>query len=101
MDSKLKSEEMDRMYQAILTLRNVEECYAFFEDICTIKELQAMQQRFEVAGLLQQGCKYQEIVEKTGASTTTISRVNRALLYGNEGYHMTYRRLAGEEQEKD
>ena len=93
MNSKLKSDEMDRLFQAILTLQNVEECYAFFEDICTIKELQALEQRFQVAGMLQKGCKYQEIVEKTGASTTTISRVNRALVYGNEGYHMAYHRL--------
>ncbi|MBO4391562.1 MAG: TrpR YerC/YecD [Lachnospiraceae bacterium] len=97
MNSKLKSEEMDRLFQAILTLKNVDECYAFFEDICTIKELQALEQRFQVAGMLQQGCKYQAIVEKTGASTTTISRVNRALVYGNEGYHMAYRRLEEEE----
>ena len=74
------------MYEAILTLETLEECMNFFSDLCTVTELQAMEQRYQVAVLLKQGHIYNEILEETGASSATISRVNRALLYGADGY---------------
>ena len=79
------SEFTDNLFEAILTLKNVEECYKFFEDICTIKEIQSLSQRLEVAHLLQQNKSYIEISKKTGASTATISRVNRCFTYGTGG----------------
>ena len=87
-DSKLKNRETDDLFQAILLLETEEECYRFFEDLCTIKELQAISQRFQVAKLLDQRNTYSEIEEITGASTATISRVNRCLVYGANGYHI-------------
>lgn len=93
MNEKLKSQAMDRLFQAVLSLENVEECYCFFEDICTINELQALAQRLEVAGMLRKQKTYVEITEKTGASTTTIGRVNRTLNYGNDGYAIVFDRL--------
>lgn len=98
MNDKLRNEEMNRLFRAVLSLENVEECYQFFEDICTINELQALSQRFEVAGMLRGQNTYVEITEKTGASTTTIGRVNRALNYGNGGYQIAFERLEKEEQ---
>ena len=97
MNEKLKSEEMDRLFQAVLSLGNVEECYRFFEDICTINELQALSQRLEVARMLKNQNTYVEITETTGASTTTIGRVNRTLQYGNDGYQMVFERIGTEE----
>lgn len=85
-ESRLRSEEMDALFQAVLALENGEECYRFFEDLCTIGELQAMSQRFAVARLLRRGETYAAIAEKTGASTATVSRVNRCLVYGADGY---------------
>lgn len=82
------------MYKAILTLKTVEECMNFFEDLCTITELQAMEQRYQVAALLDKGCIYNEILEQTGASSATISRVNRSLQYGTDGYACVFSRLA-------
>ena len=76
----------DQLFKAILSLKDEEQCYKFFEDICTISELKAMAQRLEVARMLDEGCIYDEIVEKTGASTATISRVKRCLVYGADGY---------------
>ena len=87
-DSKLKNKETDDLFQAILLLETEEECYRFFEDLCTIKELQAISQRFQVAKLLNERKTYSEIEEITGASTATISRVNRCLVYGANGYHI-------------
>ncbi len=81
-----KSKDFNELYKAILSLENEEECRLFFEDICTIKELETMSQRLEVAKLLSGGATFNEIVAKTGASTTTISRVNRCLNYGDGGY---------------
>lgn len=81
------------LYQAILTLENLEECRAFFEDLCTVAELKAMEQRFEVAMLLKDGMIYNEILERTGASSATISRVNRALNYGADGYQRVLPRV--------
>ena len=76
----------ERLYRAILALETEEECYAFFQDLCTIAELRAMEQRYEVATLLSEGMVYSDILERTGASSATISRVNRALLNGTGGY---------------
>ncbi len=85
-ESKFKTDEIDQFFKAILTLKNEEECYRFFEDICTIKELQSIAQRLEVAVLLNNNTTYHEIEEKTGASTATISRINKCLNYGADGY---------------
>ena len=81
----LHNEKTDALFQAILALESIEECYAFFDDLCTIKELTAMVQRYEVADLLNQGHTFNEISEQTGASPATIARVNKCLQYG-EGY---------------
>ena len=85
MSKKIRTEAVDYLFQAILSLENKEECYTFFEDICTINELLSLSQRFEVARMLREQKTYLEIAEKTGASTATISRVNRSLNYGNDG----------------
>ncbi len=85
-ESKLQSESADRLFQAILTLQTIEDCYRFFEDVLTIGELGSMAQRLQVARMLDGGSTYQEIVAETGASSATISRVNRCLHYGAEGY---------------
>ncbi len=98
MNKKLKTEAVDHLFQAILTLKDVNECYTFFEDVCTINELLSLSQRYEVARMLRAKKTYLEIAEKTGASTATISRVNRSLNYGNDGYDMVFERL--EEEEK-
>lgn len=84
--SKLKSILLDQLFQTILKLEDVEACYRFFEDVCTIQELQELGVRFEVARLLNEKKSYAEIVKLTKASSATISRVNRALMYGAEGY---------------
>lgn len=88
MNSKLKDAHMDELFQGILSLSSVEECYNFFEDLCTITELRAMAQRFQVAKMLDEGQIYSDIVKETGASTATISRVNKCLIYGTDGYRM-------------
>lgn len=93
MTKKLRTEEMNRLFEAILTLETVEECYQFFEDACTVNELISIAQRFQVAEMLEDKVTYKDISEKTGASTATISRVNRALTYGNEGYDLVMSRL--------
>lgn len=81
-----KKEKNDRLYKAILMLETEEECYNFFQDLCTVSELRSMEQRYEVATLLSEGMVYSDILERTGASSATISRVNRALLNGAGGY---------------
>lgn len=83
----------DRLYEAILTLETPEECYQFFQDLCTIAELRSMEQRFEVATLLNDGLIYNEILEKTGASSATVSRVNRSLLSGAGGYESVLEKM--------
>lgn len=93
MNDKLRTPETDYLFEAILNLENIDECYRFFEDICTVNELQALSQRIEVAHMLREQKTYSEIAEKTGASTATISRVNRALNYGNDGYDLVFERL--------
>lgn len=92
MDDKLKSEEADQLFDAILTLKNREECYQFFGDLCTVKEIASLSQRYAVAVMLTQKKTYIEIAEKTGASTATISRVNRSLSYSNGGYDIIFER---------
>lgn len=84
---------MDDLFKAILTLKDEEECYKFFMDICTINELQSLVQRFDVAKMLREKKTYQEIAKETGASTATISRVNRSLNYGNDGYATVLERM--------
>ena len=93
-----KKEKNDRLYKAILTLETEEECYNFFQDLCTVSELRSMEQRYEVATLLEQGLIYNDILEKTGASSATISRVNRSLQYGKDGYAVVFERLAKENE---
>ena len=94
MNKKIKTEAVDHLFDAILSLQNKEECYAFFEDLCTVNELLSLSQRFEVAAMLKEGKTYLDIAEKTGASTATISRVNRSLNYGNDGYELVFSRMA-------
>ena len=93
MSKKLRTDAVDHLFDAILSLQNREECYTFFEDVCTINELLSLSQRFEVAHMLRQQKTYLDIAEKTGASTATISRVNRSLNYGNDGYDMVFARM--------
>lgn len=98
MGKNLRTEAADRLFDAVLTLKSREECYRFFEDICTVNELQALSQRFEVAHMLRNHQTYMDIAETTGASTATISRVNRSLNYGHDGYDLVLRRLRGESE---
>ena len=86
------------MYRAILTLETVEECVDFFDDLCTVMELRAMEQRYQVAVLLEKGCIYNEILQETGASSATISRVNRSLQYGKDGYKTVFERLKAQDE---
>ncbi|OZM56824.1 hypothetical protein CIB95_08610 [Lottiidibacillus patelloidae] len=90
---KLKSEEFNELFEAILSLDSVEECYKFFDDICTINEIQSISQRLQVAKMLKGGLTYQKIETETGASTATISRVKRCLNYGNDGYNIVLNRI--------
>ena len=92
-DSKLQSKELDEFFDAILMLKNRDECYDFFEDACTARELQSISQRLQVAKLLKIRKTYSEIEEQTGASTATISRVNRSLHYGTDGYDLVLEKL--------
>lgn len=93
MNEKLRDPVNDLFFQAILNLENIEECYSFFEDICTIPELKSISQRLQVAIMLKQGKTYTQIVDKTKVSSATISRVNRALEYGADGYKKALERL--------
>lgn len=93
MNNKIKSEACDLLFTGILKLDSIEECYSFFEDVCTVNELQSLAQRFAVAKMLREGFTYMDIAEQTGASTATISRVNRALNYGSDGYDMILDRI--------
>ena len=90
--SRMKSDQADSFFKAVLTLETMEECYRFFEDVCTIKEVQSIAQRLEVAKLLKSGKTYNEIEEATGASTATISRINRSLNYGADGYNIVFKK---------
>jgi TrpR-related protein YerC/YecD len=93
MNQKIHVPEVDEFLEAVLTLQNKDEAYAFFEDICTVNELLAIAQRYAVAKMLRQKKTYLDISEATGASTATISRVNRSLNFGNDGYDLTFERL--------
>ena len=93
MSKAVVTQELDRLFDGILKLKTREECYAFFEDVCTVNELQSIAQRFEVAAMLRQKNTYLEIAQKTGASTATISRVNRSLNFGSDGYEMVFERI--------
>ena len=95
-----KKEKSDQLYKAILQLKDEQECYDFFQDLCTVSELRSMEQRFEVAMLLSEGMIYNDILERTGASSATISRVNRALQYGADGYQAVLPRVK-EKQDSD
>lgn len=95
MNKKIMTPAVDELFDAILSLQSKEECYSFFEDLCTINELLSLSQRYEVASMLRDKKTYLEIAEKTGASTATISRVNRSLNYGNDGYELVFERLKG------
>ncbi|WP_027085837.1 YerC/YecD family TrpR-related protein [Cohnella panacarvi] len=90
---KLNDKSIDQLFEAILTLKDVEEAYVFFDDLCTVNEIQSLSQRLEVARMLGKGHTYNQIESETGASTATISRVKRCLNYGNDGYKMTLERL--------
>ena len=99
--SKLRNPETDLLFEGILKLETVEECYRFFTDICTIKELQAMSQRLQVAKQLYEGRNYNEVYSGTGVSSATICRVNKCLDYGDGGYRMVLDRLGGDKDEKN
>ena len=93
MNDKLRTPSVDHLFDAILSLKDRDECYKFFEDVCTVNELLSLSQRFEVARMLTEHKTYLEIADKTGASTATISRVNRSLTYGNDGYSIVFDRI--------
>lgn len=93
MDGRIKDKFTDQLFKAILLLESEEECYRFFEDICTVNEIKSIAQRLEVAKMLQEGATYEEIAKLTGASTATISRVKRCLNYGADGYQLVLKRL--------
>ena len=93
MSKKIRTEAVDHLFEAILCLKNKEECYSFFEDVCTVNELVSLSQRYEVAMMLRENKTYLDIAAETGASTATISRVNRSLNYGCDGYDMVFKRL--------
>ena len=95
-----RSDPGSDLYRAILTLKTAEECYDFFADLCTVSEMKAMEQRFEVAKLLNEGLIYNDILEKTGASSATISRVNRSLNYGMGAYRIIFDRMKEDEQKQ-
>ena len=101
MNKHLKKPRNEEMYKAILTLNTVEELMKFFADLCTVSELQAMEQRYQVAVLLSEGMIYNDILEKTGASSATISRVNRSLQYGEDGYSVAFCRLKEQQAEEE
>ncbi len=92
MSHRFDDKEAKAFFEAVMAVENIDECCAFFEDLCTIKELQSMIQRYHVACMLNEGRLYSEIVKETGASTATISRVNRSLTYGNDGYKVILER---------
>ena len=98
MNKHPKKPRNPKMYEAILSLKNVEECMAFFDDLCTVTELMALEQRYQVAACLNEGMIYNDILAETGASSATISRVNRSLQYGKGGYQVVFDRLREKEQ---
>lgn len=100
MGKSVRTKAVSELFEAILTLENEEECFHFFEDVCTVNELLSLAQRFEVARMLKEGHTYMEVAEQTGASTATISRVNRSLNYGKDGYELVFDRMRKNRQSK-
>ena len=98
-NSKIKSDNMDFLFDCILSLQSMDECYDFFEDLCTVNELQAISQRIVVAKMLSEKRVYSDIVKETGASTATISRVNRSLQFGCNGYEKLFERVAARKKD--
>lgn len=96
--NKLNKKEVDQLFRAILQLKTIEECYRFFDDLCTVGEIKSLAQRLEVARMLKEGCTYSQIESETGASTATISRVKRCLHYGTDGYMLVLERLEKSEE---
>ena len=101
MGRKLQDDNLDFLFKAVLALENSDECYDFFEDLCTIQELKAISQRLVVAKMLSEKCVYTDIVNSTGASPATISRVNRSLQYGCDGYDRIFERIRAQEKESE
>lgn len=101
MNEKIRTKVVDQLFDAVLTLENREECYRFFEDLCTMNELMSLSQRFAVAAMLKEKKTYMEIAGETGASTATISRVNRSLSYGNNSYDMVLQRMKHKNPDDD
>ncbi len=99
MNKKIRTSAVETLFNAIIKLETVDECFDFFEDLATINEILSLAQRFEVARMLRQHKTYLEIAEKTGASTATISRVNRSLNYGNDGYDLAIQRIQDNQEE--
>ena len=93
MGKEIRTEAVKQLFDAVLTLNNEEECFQFFEDLCTVNELLSLAQRLQVAKMLREDHTYLEVAEKTGASTATISRVNRSLNYGNDGYDLVFSKM--------
>lgn len=100
MNRKPKDVDMDGLFEAMMLLKTQEEYADLFEDLCTIAEMQAMAQRLQVAKMLDEGCIYSDIVQKTGASTATISRVNKCLVYGSDGYRVVLDRLKNKKNDE-
>ncbi|MCA1322019.1 hypothetical protein LC085_19215 [Bacillus tianshenii] len=98
--NKLRGKELDQLFEAVLSLKDLEECYRFFDDLCTVNEIQSLAQRLEVARMLKEGFTYHKIETETGASTATISRVKRCLNYGNDAYEMALDRVQAEKKEE-
>jgi len=98
---KLRGKGLDQLFEAVLSLKDLEECYRFFDDLCTVNEIQSLSQRLEVARMLQEGNTYHRIETDTGASTATISRVKRCLNYGNDAYTMALDRIKKEPVEEE
>jgi TrpR-related protein YerC/YecD len=99
--NKLRGKGLDQLFQAVLSLKDLEECYAFFDDLCTINEIQSLAQRLDVARMLREGNTYHKIETETGASTATISRVKRCLNFGNDTYEMVLGRIKTEEKTEE
>lgn len=99
MGKTIRTEAVKDLFEAILTLENVDECFSFFEDVCTVNEVLSIAQRFAVAKMLNDNNTYMEVAQKTGASTATISRVNRSLNYGNDSYDMVFSRMKEKQED--
>ncbi|PLT28613.1 YerC/YecD family TrpR-related protein [Peribacillus deserti] len=99
--NKLRGKELDQLFKSVLSLETLEECYLFFDDLCTVNEIQSLAQRLEVARMLREGNTYHKIETETGASTATISRVKRSLNYGNDAYEIVLERIKDEQKKEE